>query len=103
MPLPWSNKARLVVPTTQVVEQVAPSQPVQVVELPPAAEVLQEIVLPLLDDKISSIEHKNGEQVVDARQEDDEDDEEQGLVQEGGRPEEGDHGGEEDVEEARGS
>jgi hypothetical protein len=67
------------------------------------AEVTQTVELPVLNDKISVIEHKNGEQVDCSRKEDDEDHEVQGVLQEGGRPQEGDHGSEEVMEETRGS
>jgi hypothetical protein len=95
MPFPWSKKVVRVIPIT------TPPPPVEPEVASP--EVVQVVVLPMVDDKISVEEHKNGEQVVDARKEDDEDDEVQGDVQEGGRVEEGDHGGEEELEEARGS
>lgn len=113
MPFPWSKRntrvapvqpQKVVLPVSAEVlfdtEAAAPAAP-HAYSLPSAAEIFQEVILPLVDDKISSIEHKNGEQVADARKEDDEDHEIQGLVQEGGRSEEGNHGGEEDVEEAR--
>ena len=82
---------------------------VQMVTLPvdplpsPEPEVVQIVELPMVDDKISVIEHKNGEQVVDSRKEDDEDNEVQGVLQEGGRVEEGDYGGEEELQEDGGS
>jgi hypothetical protein len=95
MPFPWSNKVKRVIPIT------TPPPPVEPEVASP--EVVQVVELPTVDDKISVEEHKNGEQVVDARKEDDEDNEVQGDLQEGGRVEEGDHGGEEELEEARGS
>lgn len=55
----------------------------------------------MLNDKISVIEHKNGKQMAHARQEDDEAHEVQGDLQEGGRPQESDHGSEEVLEETR--
>jgi hypothetical protein len=84
MPFPWSKKMIRV-------------NPISITE----AEVIQIVVLPTLHDKISPIEHKNGEQVADARKEDDEDDEVKGNLQEGRRPQEGNLGGQEDLEEAR--
>jgi hypothetical protein len=69
MPFPWSKKSIRVSPVSE------PQQP--------KTEVTQIVVLPTLDDKISSIEHKNGEQVADARKEDNEDDEVKGHLQEG--------------------
>lgn len=80
MPFPWSNKVSRVIPT---------SKPVQV------PEFVEIVELPVVDDKISSIEHKNGESLVDSRKEDDETHEVQGDLQEGGRTEEGDCGSEE--------
>jgi len=82
MPFPWSNKVSRVIPT---------SKPVQV------PEFVEIVELPVVDDKISSIEHKNGESLVDSRKEDDEAHEVQGDLQEGGRAEEGDRGSEEVV------
>jgi hypothetical protein len=79
MPFPWSKKLNRVIPTAQ-------------------PEVVQIIELPVVDDKISSIEHKNGERLADARKEDDETDEVQGDLQEGRRSQEGHHGGEEVME-----
>jgi len=98
MPFPWSKKFVRVIPVQQVVVQDTP-----VPTVAPVEEVIQTVEIPTIDDKISVEEHKNGEQMVDARKEDDEDNEVQGDVQEGGRVEEGDHGGEEELEEARGS
>ncbi len=86
MPFPWSTKTRRVIP---IPEPVQVEQPVQVPEL------VQIVELPVVDDKISSIEHKNGESLVDSRKEDDEAHEVQGGLQEGGRTEEGDCGSEE--------
>lgn len=100
MSFAWSRKVARVVP--------APPQSIEVIEAPLAAQVMldievpQTVTIPTVDDKISDIEHTNGEQVADARQEDAEDDEVQGDIQEGGRVEEGDHGGEEALEETRG-
>lgn len=82
MPFPWSKKYNRVIPVSQ-------------------PEVPQIVELPTLDDKISSIEHKNGERLDNSRQKDDEAHEVKGVLQEGGRAEESDHGGEEVVEEAR--
>lgn len=96
MPFPWSNKVVPVQKEPEAVQTVAPPPS-------PEPEVVQFVEIPTVDDKISVLEHKNGEQVADARKEDDEDDEVQGDVQEGGRAEEGDYGGEEELEEARGS
>ena len=87
-------------PWTKKVSRVVPAPAPQSTEPVPETQIPQTITLPTVDDKISDIEHKHGEQVADTRQEDDEAHEEQGLVQEGGRPEEGDNGGKEDVEEA---
>jgi hypothetical protein len=84
MPFAWSKRVVRVIPITTT-----------------EAEVTQIVVLPTLYDKISPIEHKNGEQVASARKEDDEDNEVKGNVQEGRRPQEGDLGGQEDLEEAR--
>lgn len=106
MPLPWSKKMVQVAPNQQVTieTEVVQTATLPVVPLPsPEPEVVQIVELPMVDDKISVIEHKNGEQVVDSRKEDDEDDEVQGDVQEGGRVEEGDHGGEEELQEDGGS
>lgn len=89
MPFPWSKKVARVIPTVQVVQVTS--------ETPIVEEKAQEVVLPTIDDKISVLEHKNGECLVDAREEDDEADEVQGHLQEGGWTEEGDHGGEEVV------
>lgn len=97
MPFPWSRK----------IARVTPAQPeiVQEVTLPEIVteEVVQSVEIPVVDDKISVEEHKHGEQVVDARKEDDEDNEVEGELQEGGRAEESDHGGEEELEEDGGS
>lgn len=103
MPFPWSKKVVRIQPISSVAE-VVQSASIPVAPPPsPEPEIVQTVEIPSVDDKISVIEHKNGEQVVDARQEDDEDDEVQGDVQEGGRLEEGDYGSEEELEEARGS
>lgn len=91
MSFPWSRKVARVVPTISPVPQPP------VVEAEP--EVVQVVDLPVVDDKISAIEHKNGECLVNAREEDDEAHEVQGDLQEGGRPQESDHGGEEVVEQ----
>lgn len=56
MPFPWSKKLR----------QVAPEPVVQI------EEVVQSVVLPVVDDKISVEEHKNGECVVSSCKEDNE-------------------------------
>jgi hypothetical protein len=91
MPFPWSAKVNRVIPAAP------PSSPeVQVLVAEPV-EVAQTVELPTVDDKISPIEHKNGECLVSAREEDDEAHEVEGELQEGGRPEESDHGGEEVV------
>ncbi len=104
MPFPWSKKVARVIPETVPTYSVD-TEVVEQIVLPeiPSTEVIQIVDIPTVDDKISVEEHKNGEQVVDARKEDDEDDEVQGDLQEGGWVEEGDHGGEEELEEARGS
>ncbi len=91
MSFPWSKKMIRVLPAP-------PPSP----EVPTEPEVVQIVVLPEVRDKISGIEHKNGEQVDCSRKEDDEDDEVEGDVQEGGWAEESDHGGEEALEETRG-
>jgi hypothetical protein len=90
MPFPWSKKVNRVIPTVS-------SPPEHEVE----PEVVQSIELPVVDDKISSIEHKNGECLASTREEDDEADEVQGDLQEGGWSQEGDHGGEEVVEQCK--
>ena len=92
MPFPWSTKVNRVIPSPP---PSVPEAPVQVESVP---EVTQTVELPVVDDKISSIEHKNGECLVSPREEDDEDNEVQGDLQEGGRPQESDHGGEEVLE-----
>lgn len=79
MPFPWSNKLARVIPISQ-------------------PDVIQIVELPVVDDKISSIEHKNGERLVNPCEEDDEAHEVKGHLQEGGRPQESDHGGEEVME-----
>lgn len=115
MPFPWSKKVVRVLPiapppTPEPVEEpqtiILPTidyyhAPPAAAPAPAAAIFDSEVDLPVVDDKISDIEHKHGEQVADAREEDDEAHEEQGIVQEGGWSEEGDHGSQEDVEEAR--
>jgi len=63
----WSKKFVKVVPAIQVLSE----------------EIVQKIDLPTIHDKISSIEHKNGEQMVNARQKDDEKHEVQGDLQKG--------------------
>ena len=88
MPFPWSKNINRVIPAQQPIFDPEP-QP----------EVVQTIQLPTVDDKISSIEHKNGECLADSRKEDDEAHEVQGDLQEGRRPQEGDHGGEEVMEQ----
>jgi Rieske Fe-S protein len=95
MPFPWSKKINRVIPVTTSV------LPIEIDVS--SSEVVQVVELPMINDKISVEEHKNGEQVVDARKEDDEDNEVQGDLQEGGRVEEGDYGGKKELEEARGS
>jgi len=93
MPFPWSNKLSRVSPVAP------PSSPeVQPVSVSEPIEVAQTVEIPTVDDKISSIEHKNGERLADARKEDDETDEVQGDLQEGRRSQEGHHGGEEVME-----
>ena len=95
MPFPWSNKVNRVAPAAP---PSSPESLIQTVDVPEVTvEVIQVIEIPTVDDKISSIEHKNGECLADARKEDDEDNEVQGDLQEGGRPQESDHGGEEVV------
>jgi hypothetical protein len=92
MPFPWSNKLSRVSPVAP------PSSPeVQPVSVSEPIEVAQTVEIPTVDDKISSIEHKNGECLVSPREEDDEAHEVEGELQEGGRAEESDHGGEEVV------
>lgn len=101
MPFPWSKKVAPapVVPQEHApVQEPEPSVSVSVpIQEPAVEEVVQTIELPVIDDKISPIEHKNGECLADAREEDDEAHEVEGDVQEGGRAQEGDHGGEEVV------
>lgn len=102
MSFPWSKKFVRVAQTPQpeVVQQVqVPVAPPPAPAPAPVEEVVQVVEIPEVDDKISVEEHKHGEQVVDARQEDNEDDEVEGELQEGGRVEEGDHGSEEELEE----
>jgi hypothetical protein len=94
MPFPWSKKVVRVIPITTPLPHVEPEVTF--------SEVVQFVEIPEVGDKISVEEHKHGEQVVDARQEDNEAHEVQGVLQEGRRVEEGDHGGKEDLEEARG-
>lgn len=87
MPFAWSKKVVRVMP---VVSDNTIS--ITTASGTKDAEVTQIVVLPVVHDKISVLEHKNGEQVADARKEDDEAHEVQGLVQEGRRTEEGDNG-----------
>jgi hypothetical protein len=102
MPFPWSKKVAHI-PVQQVVVPVAvpvqEPEPVLTISIPPAVEdVVQSVDLPVIDDKISPIEHKNGECLADTREEDDEAHEVEGDLQEGGWAEESDHGSEEVVE-----
>ncbi len=94
MPFPWSNKVSRVIPAPLPETQVQVEQPVQEVVAP---EPVQVVELPVVDDKNSSIEHKNGESLVSSHEKDDEAHEVQGDLQEGGRAEEGDCGSEEDL------
>lgn len=94
MPFPWSSKVSRVIPAPLPETQVQVEQPVQEVVVP---EPVQVVEIPAVDDKISSIEHKNGESLVSSHEEDDEAHEVQGDLQEGGRTEEGDCGSEEDL------
>ena len=63
----WSKKFVKVAPAIQVLSQ----------------EIAQKVDLPMIHDKISVIEHKNGEQMVSARQKDDEKHEVQWDLQKG--------------------
>ena len=93
MSFPWTKKMNKVIPAQQVI--VVEKKPVT------EAEVEQVVVLPVVDDKISVIEHKNGEQVVIAREEDDEAHEVKGDLCQGQGIGPSDQGSKEDMEEAR--
>jgi hypothetical protein len=102
MPFPWTKKVASVVPVVQPEPRPEPQpepQPEQKLLVEP--EVTQTVELPVVDDKISVIEHKNGEQMVDARQEDDETNEVEGDLCQGQGVGTSDQGSEEDLEEAR--
>lgn len=90
MTFPWTKK---VASTNSIVvlEKEVVTEP----------EVVQVVELPVVDDKISLIEHKNGEQMVNARQEDDEAHEVKGDVCQGQGIGPSDQGSEEDMEETR--
>lgn len=87
MSFAWSKK----------VVRVVPAPPPQELVNQPEPELVQVVELPVVDDKISSIEHKNGECLVSARKEDDEADEVKGDVCQGEGSGTGDQGSEEDM------
>lgn len=87
MSFAWSKKVVRVVPAPPPQEPVTQPEP----------EPIQIVELPVVDDKISPIEHKNGECLVSARKEDDEADEVKGDVCQGEGSGTGDQGGEEDM------
>jgi hypothetical protein len=94
MSFAWSRKVARVIPAGP---PSSLEQSTQTIVTPEVIEIIQQVKIPTVDDKISSIEHKNGESLADACKEDDEDDEVQGDLQEGGRAEESDYGSEEVV------
>lgn len=67
----WLKKVKKVVPAVVVSEPVV-SEIVYAPNAFPDTEVVQTVEIPTVDDKISTIEHKNGEQMVDSREEDNE-------------------------------
>lgn len=75
MPFAWSKKVIVIQPEEE--------------------ETIQKVELPVFDDKISLIEHKNGKRLVNACEKNDETNEVQGDLQKGGRPQKGDNGSQE--------
>lgn len=92
MSFTWSKKVKLYRTESYYPEAFLPEETVQIVLVPE----------PEVCDKISPLEHKNGEQVDYSCKEDNEDNEVQGDIQEGGRVEESDYGSEEVVAQHQG-
>jgi len=100
MSFPWSKKVSQVVPITQPEqpkpEEVTPQQQPQP-DAPVEIELTQTVELPVVDDKISSIEHKNGECLVSTCKKDDEAHEGEGDLRQGQGVGTSDQGGQEDL------